>query len=239
MQVLKLMNSPQKPPVPHSHTFANRQLPCDSRDERPGIEVSARASTSSAGRPSLGQNLAASLQIIGNRFSNLGKQLDKLRMVAAPQQAQQAPQLYLGGKWRKDKQASDMDGYGKSLDLMGIHGFKKKTAMVLMDGLEISQNESGLKAAFLTKVPQWRPTEVYSFEEPVQMTRRDQRKGQQTAVTTAGDGSVQVDVTWDEPNAGGFKETYRIPEEGVLHIESVTTIGSESASTLQVYRKYD
>jgi len=47
-----------------------------------------------------------------------------------------------------------------------------------------------------------RPTEVYSFGQPVQMTRRDQRQGQQTAVTTAGDGSVEVEVTWDEPNAG-------------------------------------
>lgn len=41
------------------------------------------------------------------------------------------------------EQASDMDGYGRSLDLMGIHGFKKRTAMVLMDGLEISQDDAG------------------------------------------------------------------------------------------------
>lgn len=107
----------------------------------------------------------------------------------------QAPRLRLAGRWNKDKSASDMDGYGKSLDLMGIHGascppcctsymlrapacmmhqqtqpwtltvilapsmlftlvssqlvvavttgIKKRTAMVMMDGVEIIQDDAG------------------------------------------------------------------------------------------------
>lgn len=43
---------------------------------------------------------------------------------------------------------------------------------------------------------------MYSFGQPVQMNRRDQRKGEQTAIVTAKDGSLTVEVTWDEPNAG-------------------------------------
>lgn len=39
------------------------------------------------------------------------------------------------------------------------------------------------------------------------------------------------------PAAGCFREIYRIPEEGVLHIESVTTINGQTASTLQVSRR--
>lgn len=34
--------------------------------------------------------------------------------------------------------------------------------------------------------------------------------------------------------AGCFREVYRIPEQGVLHIESTTTINGQTASTLQV-----
>ncbi len=47
-----------------------------------------------------------------------------------------------------------------------------------------------------------RPTEVYSFGSPSAMGRRDQREGQQTAVVTTTDDSVQVSVTWGDPNPG-------------------------------------
>lgn len=150
MSMRKLMHSPRIPSRPHSQAFPGRQLSPERKPDPIGsLDTSARASSSIASRPTFGQNIAQGLQAIGSQFNNLGKQLDNLRsMVAAPQQAQEAPQLYLGGKWRKDKQASDMDGYGRSLDLMGIHGFKKKTAMVLMDGLEISQDNEGVAPGF-------------------------------------------------------------------------------------------
>lgn len=205
----------------------------------------------SLGKPQrfdLGQNrglqvlcagLVSGIQSISQQFSDFQKQLGSVRRSMVAESASKiTPRLNLAGRWNKDKSASDMDGYGKSLDLMGIHGFKKKTALVLMDGVEIIQDDAALTAKFVTKVPQWRPTEVYSFSEPSLMNRRDQKKGQQKAVvTTNPDGDLEVVVTWDEPNPGCFREIYRIPEEGVLHIESVTTINGETASTLQVYRK--
>jgi hypothetical protein len=171
-------------------------------------------------------------------LDKLGKQLTsggRSSMVAE----NQAPRLRLAGRWNKDKSASDMDGYGKSLDLMGIHGIKKRTAMVMMDGVEIIQDDAALTTKFVTKVPQWRPTEVYSFKGPSRMNRRDQKKGQQTAVVgRTSDGDLEVTVHWDEPNPGSFREVYRVPEEGVLTIESFTTINGHTESTLQVYRKH-
>ena len=48
-----------------------------------------------------------------------------------------------------------------------------------------------------------RPTEVYSFKGPSRMNRRDQKKGQQTAVVgRTPDGDLEVTVHWDEPNPG-------------------------------------
>ena len=132
-----------------------------------------------------------------------------------------------------------------------------------------------------------RPTEVYSFKGPSRMNRRDQKKGQQTAVVgRTSDGDLEVTVHWDEPNpgaiyrnstmpwrntpratcvwhcrtnslygdcschvickkvsvmrefAGSFREVYRVPEEGVLTIESFTTINGHTESTLQVQMQW-
>jgi hypothetical protein len=187
----------------------------------------------------LSQGLISSIGGLSQHLDKLGKQLisgGRSNMVAETQ----VPRLRLEGRWNKDKSASDMQGYGKSLDLMGIHGIKKRTAMVMMDGVEIIQDDSAITTKFVTKVPQWRPTEVYSFKGPSLMSRRDQKKGQQTAVVgTTPDGELEVTVTWDEPNPGCFREVYRVPQDGVLHIESFTTINGQTESTLQVYRKHD
>jgi hypothetical protein len=79
-------------------------------DSRPGI-----------GLQFLSQGLISSIGSLSQHLERLGKQLissGRSSMVAD----NQIPRLRLAGRWNKDKSASDMDGYGKSLDLMGIHG---------------------------------------------------------------------------------------------------------------------
>jgi hypothetical protein len=143
---------------------------------------------------SVSQGLISGFGGLSYHLDKLGKQLTnggRSSMVAE----NQAPRLRLAGRWNKDKSASDMDGYGKSLDLMGIHGafcppcctsymhartcthdapsnpaldidnhpctflvanlvssqrvavittgIKKRTAMVMMDGVEIIQDDAG------------------------------------------------------------------------------------------------
>lgn len=144
----------------------------------------------------------------------------------------------IAGSWRKDKNASDMEGYGRQLDLLGIGGMKKRAATILMDGIDIEQDSEGFRTTFVTKVRFFRPVEAFSYSRPKQMSRRDQRSGSQTAVVSStADGGLEVDVTWSEPMQGGFKETYELKSPNELHIKSVTTVGDQSASTRQIYRK--
>ncbi len=44
-------------------------------------------------------------------------------------------------------------------------------------------------------------------------------------------------VLWINVHAGTFREVYRVPEEGVLTIESFTTINGHTESTLQVQKQ--
>ncbi len=37
--------------------------------------------------------------------------------------------------------------------------------------------------------------------------------------------------------AGSIEETFRCPEEGVLQVESITTVGDRSEKCIQVYRR--
>lgn len=146
--------------------------------------------------------------------------------------------MSIAGSWRKDKQNSDMEGYGRQLDLLGIGGMKKRAATIMMDGVSIQQDDKGFTTSFITKVRFFRPVESFSYSEPKTMPRRDQRRGSQTAVVAPISADrLEVNVTWEDPMQGGFKEVYTLPEPGVLHIHSVTTVGDRSESTLQVYRK--
>jgi ABC-type transport system involved in cytochrome c biogenesis ATPase subunit len=57
------------------------------------------------------------------------------------------------GVWIKDTSASDLEAYGRSLDVMGLGGLQKTTALRLIEGLEIVQEGSTLSVRFLTVVP--------------------------------------------------------------------------------------
>lgn len=109
MRASQLMGASQKPPAAQSQPFAARQFLFETSSDRiNNLDKATRASTATVSRPPFGQNLAEGLQNLGNQFSNLGKQLgNRLGMVAPPQQMQEAPQVFLGGKWRKDKQVCD------------------------------------------------------------------------------------------------------------------------------------
>lgn len=41
------------------------------------------------------------------------------------------------------------------------------------------------------------------------------------------------------PGAGGVEEAFTCPEQGVLHVTSTVTVGGQSETTLQVYRRSD
>ena len=59
---------------------------------------------------------------------------------------------------------------------------------------------AGFKTTFVTKVRFFRPVESFSYSGPKEMSRRDQRRGSQTAVVSpTGDGGLEVDVTWSDP----------------------------------------
>ncbi len=75
---------------------------------------------------------------LGQQFSNINRQITNRHDIDMTKQT--ASHLPLGGRWHKDKSASDMNGYGRSLDLMGIHG---------EDRLEIHAATAACLAAFV------------------------------------------------------------------------------------------
>lgn len=103
---------------------------------RPGISLQ-----------SVSQSLISGFGGLSYHLDRLGKQLTsggRSSMVAD----NQAPRMQLAGRWNKDKSASDMDGYGKSLDLMGIHGASRlhcrTSHMCARTGMHALRNEPAL-----------------------------------------------------------------------------------------------
>lgn len=144
------------------------------------------------------------------------------------------------GKWLKDRDASQMTKYSRQLDLLQLGGIQKRTAMYLIHGLDISQDDTTFTAKFIVaKVPFFKPTEKYLIDKEVTMKRRDLRGGAQTCTMRPVDRGLQVDIQWPEPCAGSLTETYTSPEDGVLHVYSVTRVNGEEQECLQVYRKGD
>lgn len=62
---------------------------------------------------------------------------------------------------------------------------------------------AALTAKFIVaKVPFFKPTESYLFNETVTMKRRDLRGGGQTCEMQPVEGGVRVEIRWPEPAAG-------------------------------------
>jgi hypothetical protein len=139
----------------------------------------------------------------------------------------------LAGTWHKLKGRSDVNAYGRALELMGIKGLQKTTAM-LIDGMETHHTEEDFEVFYLTIVPYFKVRESYKFDSEVKQGRRDLRRGQQTAIARQKDHVVEVDVRWGPPHAGGAHEKYWLDADGLLHVESTVTVDDKRETTLQV-----
>ena len=61
--------------------------------------------------------------------------------------------LHGAGVWIKDASRSDLAAYERALDLMGLNGLQKTTALRLIEGVEIQQDATTFSVNFLTVVP--------------------------------------------------------------------------------------
>ncbi|KAK9839249.1 hypothetical protein WJX81_004180 [Elliptochloris bilobata] len=160
--------------------------------------------------------------------------------LAAPQSAPHKPptvKFDLTGVWVKDTDASDAESYDRALDIMKLGRLQKITAARLIEGLEIRQSPYSLTVQFLTVVPFFKVTERFLFSRETTMQRRDLRGGEQRAQLRAAPDGLLASISWGEPYAGGVEETFTCPEAGVLHVTSTVSVGGQSETTLQVYRR--
>ncbi|KAI8476594.1 MAG: hypothetical protein J3K34DRAFT_516468 [Monoraphidium minutum] len=148
-----------------------------------------------------------------------------------PQQQARPPPVDLSGLWAKDEARSDLAGYERILDLLGLGGLQRLTAK-LIDG-----DAAALTVSFVTVVPFFKVTERFPFAFSTTMGRRDLRPGRQTAVTKRVDGGVRVEMTWGEPLAGSLVEEYALLPDGALRVRAAATIGSASAAADSVYAR--
>jgi hypothetical protein len=137
------------------------------------------------------------------------------------------------GLWQKIKERSDLEGYGRALELMGVGGIQRATAM-LIDGVEVHHTKDTLEVFYLTVVPYFKVRESYRFNVEVAQARRDLRSGRQTAVAQQAGHRVIVDISWGTPNPGEVHEEYWLDDVGCLHVESTVTVNGDSETTLQV-----
>ncbi|CAK0785388.1 hypothetical protein CVIRNUC_008596 [Coccomyxa viridis] len=145
----------------------------------------------------------------------------------------------LSGVWIKDANRSDLAAYERALDLMGLNGLQKTTALRLIEGVEIQQDATTFSVNFLTVVPFFKVTEKYSFTGETSMARRDLRTGQQSAKASLIAEGVRLSITWGEPNAANIEDIYRLQAADVLEVASDVSVGGRSVVTTQVYKKQD
>lgn len=80
-----------------------------------------------------------------NQFATKVRPLERLNRNISRilQMGLQAPPIEnFKGKWLKDRDASQMSNYSRQLDLMQLGGVQKRTAMYLIHGLDISQDDT-------------------------------------------------------------------------------------------------
>ncbi len=88
-------------------------------------------------------------------------------------------------------------------------------------------------------VPFFKVTERVQLGAATSMGRRDLRDGLQRATAAAQpDGSLRVDIAWDEPNAGSICEQWRLVDGGsCLECSSTVAVRAGSVTTRTVYRR--
>ncbi|KAG2491253.1 hypothetical protein HYH03_010460 [Edaphochlamys debaryana] len=154
----------------------------------------------------------------------------------------------LTGVWEKDLPTSQVQEYEAMLDVLQLGGLQKVTAR-LIDGIELVDQlppqggpEAGrggrFEVSFLTVVPFFRVTEKSRFGISSSMMRRDLRSGKQACIATRIPGGVRVDMTWDNPLAGGLSEDYVASTDGMqLAVTSRISIGSRQAVATMMYNR--
>ncbi|CAL8471399.1 g10941 [Coccomyxa elongata] len=157
------------------------------------------------------------------------------------QQVDAAGQLVpdLTGVWIKDTEASDLASYERALDMMGLNGLQKTTALRLIEGLEIKRQGSKITVQFLTVVPFFKVTEEFNTVGETSMARRDLRSGQQTARAAYIPEGLKINIRWGAPYACTVDDLYQLQSPNTLIVTSEITVGGRTESTLQVYHKRD
>ncbi|KAK9918423.1 hypothetical protein WJX75_004036 [Coccomyxa subellipsoidea] len=143
----------------------------------------------------------------------------------------------LAGVWIKDTDASDLASYERALNMMGLNGLQKTTALKLIEGLEIREQGSTVTVQFLTVVPFFKVTEEFSTIKETTMSRRDLRSGQQTANAAFTSDGLKININWRAPYACTLDDLYQLQSPNTLHVTSRVTIGGRTETTLQVYHR--
>lgn len=141
----------------------------------------------------------------------------------------------LSGVWQKDRALSDIEAYGRCLDLMAVGGLQKSTALGI-EGMEVKASaEAGVFEVFyLTPVPFYKVKEAFRLDGETTNGRRDLRSGPQRGAARREGGRAIVDVSWGQPHSGTGHEEYWLDDEGRLCAQSTVTVGGQSSTTLQV-----
>eukprot|EP00892_Ulva_mutabilis_P008952 jgi/Ulvmu1/6429/UM003_0058.1 len=147
---------------------------------------------------------------------------------------------HITGVWQKERSLSQLDEYGRCLDLMGVRGLQKATAIGI-EGIEVNADaEAGiLEVFYLTPVPFYKVKEAFRLDRETESGRRDLRGGRQSGRARWDGGRAIVDVAWGEPYGGQAHEEYWLDDMGRLCAQSTVTVGGRSATTLQVYNRQD
>lgn len=134
-----------------------------------------------------------------------------------------------------------MVSYERALDLLQLTGLQKVTALNLVEGIEIEQQWGNrIAVRFLTVVPFFKITEIYTLGRTTSMSRRDLRPGSQTALAgIEPDGTVTVGMQWGEPNAGGVDERFSLLDANTLEVVAEVKVAAGTERTRTIYRRQD
>ena len=142
----------------------------------------------------------------------------------------------LAGVWQKVQSRCDKEGYARALDLMGLGGIQKATALGL-EGMEVKLDEDAgvFETFFLTPVPFFKVRERFMLGGvETKQSRRDLRSGEQVGKAWLQGGRILAEIAWGPKHAGTGREEFWVDESGLLHVKSSVTVNGQSSTTVQV-----